>query len=126
MKRGMIGVGLLFALLAGGITSSWAMVQWNTPLEETMEQAADFALDGNWGQAILLSNRAAESWHGNWHCVAAFADHNPMEEIDCLFAQLEVYAQKQEVLGYAALCRELAQELQAMGEGHIPNWWNLL
>lgn len=126
MKRGLIGLGLLLVLLIGGIGSTWAMVRWNTPLGQTMEQAADLVLDGKWEQARLLGSHAEANWRKNWHCVAAFADHGPMEEIDGLFAQLQIYAETQETIGYAALCRELARELQAMGEGHIPSWWNLL
>jgi len=126
MKRGWIGFGLLLILLAGGILSAWVMVHWHTPLEETMEQAAVCALVSDWDRAQHLSTQAKERWEQRWHMSAAFADHGPMEEIDSLFAQLEVYEQAREALSYAAVCRVLARNLGAMGDAHIPNWWNLL
>jgi len=126
MKRGWIGLALLAFLLAGGCLSSYFMARWHEPLEETMDRAAEQAQAGNWEQAEAFSREAEEQWERRWHISAAFADHGPMEEIDSLFAQLEVYGDQRETLGYCALCRELARELGAMGEAHVPNWWNLL
>ena len=126
MKRGIIGFALLAALLAGGIGSSWAMVRWHRPLEVQMNRAAECALALDWPQAEQLHRQTQDQWQTRWHMAAAFADHGPMEEIDSLFAQLEVYEQCRDPLGYSALCRELAQELAAMADAHIPNWWNLL
>ena len=126
MTRGWFGLTLLLLLLAGGCLSSWAMVRWHEPLEGLLEQAADRVQAGDWQQAETLTGKAREKWEKRWHCAAAFADHGPMEEIDGLFAQLEVYGQNRETLSYAAVCRVLARNLGAMGDAHIPNWWNLL
>ena len=126
MKRGIIGFVLLAALLTGGILSSRAMVNWHTPLENQLDRAAELAFGDQWEQAMILRREAQYSWQKRWRVVAAFADHGPMEEIDSLFAQLEVYERCREPMGYAALCRGLARELGAMGDAHIPNWWNLL
>lgn len=126
MKRGWFGLMLLVLLLAGGCLSSYCMARWNEPLEGILEQAAVQAQAGNWEQAEVLSGEARRRWEKHWHISAAFADHGPMEEIDGLFAQLELYGQRQETISYAALCRVLARELGAIGEAHVPNWWNLL
>ena len=126
MKRGWIGFALLLVLLVGTGLSAWAMVQWNTPLEQAMEQAACYAQEENWVKAEEYRRRTQALWQKQWHGCAAFADHEPMEEIDGFFSKLEVYEQQKDALHYAALCREIARELGALGEGHIPNWWNLL
>ena len=126
MKRMVIGSVLLLALLAGGCWSSWAMVKWHEPLEEKLSQAARYAYGQNWEQAQNLTREAKQDWERRWHMAAAFADHGPMEEIDSLFAQLEAYERWQEPMGYSALCMELSRELGAMGDAHIPNWWNLM
>lgn len=126
MKRGWIGVVLLLALLAGGVLSVWLMVELHDPLEGILEQAAEAALASRWERAEVLSREAQTRWEENWHVSAAFSDHAPMEEIDGLFAQLEVYRGLQDAASFAALCRELAREMKAMGEAHVPNWWNLL
>jgi len=126
MKRGWIGFVLLLVLLIGGVCSTGLMVCWNMPLEKLMEQAAQRALSSDWDGATALSGRANQIWEEHWHAAAAFADHGPMEEIDSLFAQLEIYEQCRQTLHYAAVCADLAQALGAMGDAHIPNWWNLL
>ena len=126
MKRGIIGFALLGVLLAGGIGSAWAMVRWHRPLEVQLNRAAECALAQDWTQAGSLHRQTYEQWEKRWHMAAAFADHAPMEEIDGLFAQLDVYERCREPMGYSALCRELAREMAAMADAHIPNWWNLL
>ena len=126
MKRMVIGLVLLVSLLAGGSLSALAMVRWHEPLEEKLTQAADFACSRDWEQAVQLRRQVQQLWERRWHMAAAFADHDPMEEIDSLFAQLQIYERYREPMAYSALCRELARELGAMGDAHIPNWWNLL
>jgi hypothetical protein len=49
-----------------------------------------------------------------------------MEEIDSQFAQLNVYAGAGERLSFAAICAQLASALEAMGDAHALNWWNLM
>ena len=126
MKRGCIGAALLLLLLVGGGLSVRAMVDMHAPLTGFLEKASEAALTSDWEQAQALSRKAQTRWEKNWHISAAFSDHGPMEEIDGLFAQLQVYGKLREGAGFAALCRELARELEAMGEAHVPNWWNLL
>ena len=126
MTRGWIGFVLLLILLGGTWLSAWAMEQWNRPLEQTMEQAASCALEENWQQAENFRLQVQAQWQRQWHCCAAFADHEPMEAIDGLLSQLAVYGEAKDAVPYAALCREIAREMGALGEGNIPHWWNLL
>lgn len=126
MKRGWIGFALLLLLLAGGAASSWTLVKQQEPMEGYMEQAAGYALAADWENAEALTQWVRGQWQLHRKFTAAFADHGPMEEIDGLFAQLEVYRTAGETIPYAAVCAELSCQLRAMGEAHIPSWWNLL
>ena len=126
MKRGWFGVGLLAILLGLGIFSSLAMGLLHEPMANMLERAADCALEGSWEQAERLSLRAEENWEDMWHFSATFADHGPMEEIDSLLAQLEVYAQIRDPVSFAAVCGSLSRQLEAMGDAHELSWWNLL
>jgi len=126
MKRGWIGAALLLVLLAGGIWSVMLLTRQHSPMERQMEQAAAYALAMDWEKAEALTGSVRAAWENAWHSTAAFADHDPMEAIDGLFAQLEVYAEVEEAPSYAAVCAELSRQLAAMGEAHVPNWWNLL
>ncbi len=46
--------------------------------------------------------QAREAWGRSRHLGACFADHTPMEEIDALFAEVEVYAAAREETDFAA------------------------
>ena len=52
--------------------------------------------------------------------------HTPMEEIDALFAQVEVYAAAREEAEFAAGCAELSRRMEAMANAHGAQWWNVL
>lgn len=126
MKRGAIGLGLLVALLAGGLLITWGMGRCHDPIARQLEQAADCALAGQWSRAEELTEQARACWKKNWSFSAAFADHEPMEDIDGMFARLEVYAKAREDVEYAAACAELSRRMEAMGDAHELSWWNLL
>jgi len=126
MKRGWFGAALLLALLILGIFSSLAMGMFHEPMASAMERASELALEENWEQAARIARKTEENWEELWHFSACFADHGPMEEIDALFAQLEIYREAEDTLGFAAVCASLQTQLEAMGDAHELSWWNLL
>lgn len=126
MKRSWIGLILLLALLAGGIAVTWGMRRCHESVAWDLEGAARTTIQGDWEQGQALMLRAREAWGRSRHITACFADHTPMEEIDALFAQVEVYAAVREETDFAAGCAALAGKVKAMGQAHGASWWNLL
>ena len=126
MKRSWIGIGLLAALLALGIWTAGVMEASHLPGEEKLQRAAWLALDGQWPQAEALTKQARKKWEGAWKFSAALSDHEPMDQIDGLFAELEVYAQTRDAVAYSGTCAHLAELLEAIGSAHSLYWWNLL
>ena len=126
MKRCWFGLILLIALFAGCLAATWHMDRVYSPLSETMDQAADRALREDWGNALHLMEQAEDAWHRHWKVSAAFADHEPMEDINALFAQLAVSAELRDGPVFAALCAHLSAALDAMGDAHGFVWWNFL
>ena len=126
MKRCWFGLGLLVVLLGASIWVTWHMDHAHAPIASAVEQAAQRALGGDWGNAAALAETARAGWEEGWNISATFADHEPMEEINGLFAQLEIYAQAKDSLGFAAVCAQLQESLKAMGDAHGFVWWNLL
>lgn len=121
MRRSWIGLALLLVLLAAGILISVAMDRVHAPISWDLEQAADFAEVGLWQEAAEHADRAAQQW-ARWQVFReSFADHTPIEEIDCLLAQLPVYA-KEEDSHFTATCRELVQKVTAVSEAHALSW----
>ena len=126
MKRCWFGFGLLLILLGSSIWVTWHMDKTHTPMADTVEEAAQRALSGDWGNALALGQQAQDLWEQGWNISAAFADHEPMEEINGLFSQLKIYGQNRDPLGFAVVCAQLKESLEAMGDAHGFVWWNLL
>ena len=126
MKRAWIGLGLLLVLLTGGLLVAWHMDSSHREIARELEQAAACALAENWEEAREDAEDAREDWREHWHFSAAFADHEPMEEIDALFSQLEAYLTARDAVSFGAVCKELSRQVEAIGDAHGLNWWNLL
>ena len=126
MGRGWFGLGILIFFLALGIVTAGAMENAHTPTQKLLQQAADMALEGNFHDAIPLAMEAKGRWERHWNGTASVADHSPMDEVDALFGELEIYAKAEEQPHFAAVCQELAQRIQAFIDAHRFSWQNVL
>ena len=126
MARFWLGVGILLTFLALGLWIAVSMDSVHQQISSTLEQAAQQTLDGDLDAGITLVSQAHDRWERNWHAAAAVADHAPMDEIDSLFAQLQLYGTIRQATEFAAYCTRLSQLVTAMGEAHTLTWWNLL
>ena len=121
MKRCLFGFVLLMVLLMLCLGVTALMARLHEPIAEILTQAADLAdrdLDG----AVALAEGAKAAWEEAEPLSACFADHNPMEEINQEFAQLEIFAREGEAMAFAAACGSLAEKLQAMSDAHSLQW----
>lgn len=126
MNRFRIGISLLAILLALGLFIQTATQRNSIPVASALHNAADSALSGRWKAAEHYSSLATDRWKSRWHATAALADHQPMEDIDGLLAQLPVYAAAEDAEEFAAACSDLARRVEAMADAHALHWWNLL
>ena len=126
MKRIWIGIVLLGALLMGGVGTGEFMERAHIPVARDVQRAGELALQGEWTLAQALVDRGRDRWEEKWPVTAAIADHEPMDEIDALFAQLEIYAKTEDEAAYSALCAHLASLLEAVSQSHSLKWWNLM
>lgn len=126
MKRCWFGLVLLLLLLALGIGSSVYMDRHHQPIADALDRAAAMALAGDWESAQALAGDARARWEEGWGTSASFSDHAPMEEMDGLFHELEIYATARDPVSYGAVCAQLSRTAHAMGEAHNWTWWNVL
>ena len=124
--RTVIGVVLLVVLLIGGILSAGGMDRHNQDIAARLEAAAEQALAGDMVQAGGTAREAQEAWESGWNVCAAFTDHSPMEQIDGGFARLQLYEKIQDATAFAGICVELSKQVQAVGDAHGAEWWNIL
>lgn len=126
MKHLWIGATLLVCLLVAGGFSSYGVQQAQNPLTSQLKQAAEAGLREDWEQAEAFFVSAQTRWEKYRRFLAAFVDHKPMEEIDSLFGELEIYQKAKDPTHFAGVCSRLSQLAQAIRDAHRLSWWNLL
>lgn len=124
MTRFWLGVGLLAALLLSGLLLGKGMEKLNGDISQQLSQAAEYALSEQWDAATELSSKAFSSWQKHRRFAASLTDHEPLEELDRMFRQLQIYEERRMTVEFAALCTLLSKQAEAMGEGHQLVWWN--
>ena len=125
MKRLWIGIGLLAVMLLSGILVPEILERSHTPVVNDLDRASELAMEEKWDGASLLSRRAEAQWQKIRPVTASLTEHEPMDEIDALFSQLEVYTQARDRVAYSSTCVYLARQLDALGAGHHLTLWNL-
>ena len=124
MKRMWIGVGfLLFLLVAGIFVTLWA-VSFHSRLESQLTDAVGAAAAENWDTAQILFHSAESRWEDRRKLTAVIADHDPMEEIDSLFSQMEIYLRLRDQNGFSSTGAQLASRVRAMSDSQSISWWN--
>ena len=126
MKRGWFGIGILVAFLVLGILVSAAMNKAHIPTCTLLSLAAEKTLAGDFDGAVPLALEAKGRWEKQWNGTAVVADHSPMDDVDALFSEMEIYAKTGEQPHFAACCLELSQRVEAVAEAHKFSWWNVL
>ncbi len=126
MKRLYFGFGLLILMLVTGIVITARFSALHAPLAQQLRQAQNAAEAGSWEQARALTEDARTQWENSRHFTAAVADHEPMEQMDSLFARLTVLARLENAEAFAADCAELARLATSMAHSQQLFWWNLL
>lgn len=121
MNRFRIGVGLLVVLLGLCIWSQVRMSAIQTPIAREVAQAEACAARKDWAQAADMVAAARREWEENRTFVAFLADHQPLEDIECLFAMLQAYAAGQEETEFRASCQDLARRILAVKEAQEFN-----
>ena len=126
MKRIWIGIMLLSVLLVAGFWLSGFMKEAHLPVAQDLRRAGALALEEQWERAEAYASRGQALWKKKWPVTAAIADHEPMDEIDALFAQLKTYGKTRDSAAYSAVCGHLGSLLEALSQGHRCKWWNLM
>ena len=109
MKRFWLGVGLLLALLIGGLTLSGSLNRRYQPLTQTLTRAAEAARESDMTLSGDLLEQARQAWD---------RDRN--------FAAAENFCKAGDEEETAAACGQLAALIRALAESHQLSWWNLL
>ena len=100
------------------------MEQLHDPVVLELKEALALAAEGAGDAAAAAVKLAREEWQEGWTFFAAFADHEPMEEVDDLFSAVTEYLPDSRE--FAACCQQLIQRTAAVVRDQAISWWNLL
>ena len=126
MKRIWFGVVLLILMLVLGLISSTFMKETWLKQSENLNRAAILASDGDWVNARNLLAEAQAEWEEKQLLLAVLCQHEPIEQIDGLFAQLEVFSESRKGASFESTCVYLARQLESLGRSHSFNFSNFL
>ncbi len=126
MKRMYIGIALLlvFLLTGGWISLSFARIY--QPMAQKLQQAQQAAEEARWDEAAALARQVQTAWEKSRDFAAMTTDHEPIEQIDALFAELDVWLRQREKIEFALTCSRLACATSALADVHGVRWRNLL
>ena len=125
-KRFWLGIILLVLILGLGFGVSAAMTNIHAQASAEFEEAAELSLRGDFSAAVEKAQAAYRTWTDTRKFTASVADHSPMDDVERLFAEMEIYAKTQEKPHFAACCQQLSILLQTMYDAHRLTWWNFL
>lgn len=126
MNRFWFGVVLLAVVLGLCLWVTMDMGRIHEPITAGLEEAGARALEGDLEAGALLARQARQRWQTHREITAAVVDHDPMDEIDGLFAQMESFAAGGSATEFAAACNRIAQLIQAVAEANGLTWWSFL
>ena len=126
MRQVWIGVGILAALLLGGIWIGEAQADAHGQQIRDLELASQAAMEGNWARAEAHLIRAEKKWEEKRNRSAMIYRQDTLEQIDGLFAQLMAQLACRSREGFCANCALLAKVLKNLPQSHSFHWQNLL
>jgi len=118
MNRVWIGIGILLVLLGLGIWTQRELEDIHGPIAADMKLAGELAQLGEWEQAVQALTRAEAAWTAGRMFTAALADHQPLEDIESLMAQLPAYAAAGDQAEFAGVCADAACRVEAISAAH--------
>ena len=124
MKRIWFGAALLCVMLILGLGSSRLMERIHMRQSEDLAHAAECAMEDNWAGAEKYLQSARREWNRNRALIAGLSDHEPMDQAEGLFAQLEIFVAVRDAVSFGSTCRYLSSQLEALGKSHsliLPN-----
>lgn len=126
MKRMWIGIGLLLVILAAALWLWLGLGGVFGRISASLDRAAEAVAAQNWAEAEENAQAATQAWKTYKKVAASFTDHEPLEDMDALFRELEIYSRDKLSTEYAVVCVHLSRLAEAVEESLSLKWWSLL
>lgn len=126
MKRMWIGIGLLLVILAAALWLWLGLGGVFGRISASLDRAAEAVASQDWTAAEEHAQAATQLWKSYQKIAASFTDHEPLEDMDALFRELEIYSREKYAAEYAVVCVHLSRLAEAVEESLSLKWWSLL
>ena len=121
-----IGAGLLVGLLCFCVAMGVSIRGMQDPVSREVKRAISQAEEGMLSLAEESIQMAKSKWSACRERLAAFTDHDPIDDIDILLDRLTIRVNRGTVSDFLADCKELLDQLTSIAQDHTLKWWNLL
>lgn len=125
MTRFRIGASLLGVLLFLCVFSQIRMAAIQRPIAGTVTRAENYAAREEWTQAAAALLTAQSAWQEHRTLLAALADHQPLEDVESLFAMAQAYSVCRDGTQFRATCQELNRRILAVMEAQELNFGSI-
>ena len=126
MNRLWIGIGVLVLLLAMGVSFLVVSLNFHEDFSHNLKAAGRSAMAGNWADAEKKLAHSKEKWQAYQQFWAASTDHEPVEQVQQLFSQVELFQIRRMDVEFASACYALAELSEVINEAHNLRWWSVL
>ena len=126
MNRLWIGIGVLVLLLAMGVSLLAVSLNFHEDFSHDLKSAGHSAMAGNWADAEKQLAQGREKWQAYQQFWAASTDHEPVEQVQQLFSQLELFQNRRMDVEFASACFALVELSEVINEAHSLRWWSIL
>lgn len=126
MKRILIALVLLCCIFAAALGHSAYISSLSEELTTLLEEAEDSAEEGNWDQAMALTERAQNKWKDRALYLHITLRHNDTDEIYAGLQEVWEFIECQEGGEYSAANARLITKLELLAEAEELNLKNIL
>lgn len=126
MKRVWFCGGMMLFLLGLAIALYFEPGKSFKEISSQMLQLSEYAQAEEWEKANALIQQCQQRFSRIRKFSAAFTEHEPLEQMETLLAQLKVYQRQREVLPCATAALELSTLAQEVAESFSLQWWTFL
>lgn len=126
MKQLFLSLALLLGLFAATLWNTTQVTEISTEIADTLQQAEDAALQGDWKQATTLTQQAHQNWE-RWNLYfSVVLRHADTDDVATTFQEAQGFLLWKDQAEYTSANRVLVEKVRRLSKTEALSWRNLL
>ncbi len=121
MKKEIVALVLLAALIAGGLYNTHHLGVFTGDLNETLSLSRVYCENGEYAMALEQANKASDEWHDHESYSAIFLRHTEIDAVSDLFYELIGALKSSEPDSARAVYDPLTAHIRSLYDMERPN-----